>query len=186
MELISNDLDDRISECSSTSGRLQFVAPPETLTVWRTGGVEVLEEKPADIQSEEARLQMVKMVKVARTMADCERLDEAQDKIVEAQNLLEEQSDPLLRTELEELFKLFQTQEDYEKRGRPCALSSESAHDRQRFVTRGGDIEIMRIFATPHMDKYLEQAKNFYTHLILPLLTGNEGVKGPGDPTIHV
>lgn len=139
----------------------------ETLTLWRTADAEILEEEEDDklaaveLQTEEARLHMAEMIKKPRTMADNNMLLDAQNKLVEAQNMLVEQSDPLLKTELQELFDLLETQETYEKQGRPYALSSESSHARQHFAARGGDLEIMRLFATPCMDKYMEHANKF-------------------------
>lgn len=111
---------------------MQFVAPPETLTVLRTG-VDVSdleEEKPVELQREEARLQTAMLIKEAITIGGCFDSERAYAKLVEAQNMLVEESDPLLRTELQ---------------------------DRQRSTARG----ITRLFATPRMDMYLEQAKKF-------------------------
>lgn len=165
----------------STSGRL-FDAPPATLTVRRTGTAVPEDDKPPEVQTEETRLQTAKMIKEARTMADGKNLGDARDKLVEAQNALEdviEQSNPLvdmLRTELQQLLKLMKTQDTYEKQGRPYALSSETSHDRQRFAARG-DIEGMRLFATPRMDKYLEQAKRFDEDPTMPLPSVDDDVK---------
>ncbi|KAM3198718.1 hypothetical protein ACQJBY_073717 [Aegilops geniculata] len=151
------------SSSSSYSGRLQFAVPPEAmLDVWRTGitiGMEVLEEEiPKELETEEARLHLVKMIKDARMMADLKKLKDAQDKLVEAQNQLVELSDPLLKTDVHNLLELFKTLETYEAHGRSFSLALESSHDRQRFATRGID---MRLFATPRMDMYLEQANRF-------------------------
>ena len=85
---------------------------------------------------------------------------DAQHKLVEAQNML-------LRTELQELLE---TPETYEKQGRPYTLPSESSHIWQRFVTRGRNIENMRLLATPRMDKYLEQASKFLNEPLTMLL----------------
>uniref|UniRef100_A0ACD5YCN5 Uncharacterized protein n=1 Tax=Avena sativa TaxID=4498 RepID=A0ACD5YCN5_AVESA len=150
---------------------MMFVAPSETLTVWRSGGVELSElEKPAGLLSEESRLQTAQMIKEARTMADHKRLGDAQDKLEETHRRHNMPS--LLRTELEELFK---TQESYEKQGRPYALSWESCHDRQRFAGNGGGAT--RLFATPRMDKYLEQAKKFLDEPTTPLPSVDDDVK---------
>jgi hypothetical protein len=169
-----------ISYSYSTAGRL-FEAPPATLTMRRTGAG-APETAAPEVQTEEARLKMAKNIKTARTMADAKNLDDARDKLVEAQNELEdilEQTDPLvdlLRTELQQLLKLFKTQEMYEKQGRPYALSSETSHDRQRYAARG-DIDSMRLFATPRMDKYLEQAKKFDEDPSAPLPSVDDDVK---------
>lgn len=166
-----------------TNGKL-FDAPPATVTVSRTGAVPG--DSPADdppvVQTEVARLKTVTMITEARAMADGQKLGDARDKLVEAQNGLEdvlEQSNPvveMLRTELQQLLKLFRTQEVYNKQGRPYAMSSETSHARQRFAARG-DIESMRMFATPRMDKYLEQAKKFDEDPEAPLPSADDDVK---------
>ncbi|CAM0958913.1 unnamed protein product [Alopecurus aequalis] len=166
----------------NTGGKL-FDAPPATVTVRRTGTAAPEDDPPVpEVQTEEARLKTVTMIKQARTMADDKNMGDARDKLVEAQNALEdiiEQSSPLvdmLRTELQQLLKLFKSQDMYDKQGRPYALSSETSHERQRFAARG-DIEAMRMFATPRMDKYLEQAKKFDQDPTAPLPSVDEDVK---------
>ncbi|XP_002526245.2 probable E3 ubiquitin-protein ligase WAVH2 [Ricinus communis] len=154
-----------ITYAYSTRGKL-FEAPPATLTVRRTVASPVQEERP-EVITEETRLRTAGMMKEARAMADNNKLYDARDKLVEAENLLEDVVDDghnpvieMLRLELQQLLKLMKSQETYEKQGRPFALSSETSHDRQRFASRG-DLETLRLFATPRMDKYLEQAKAF-------------------------
>ncbi|KQJ98240.1 uncharacterized protein LOC100846008 [Brachypodium distachyon] len=169
-----------------TNGKL-FDAPPATLTVRRTGSTGAGDSSPADdppvvVQTEMARLKTATMITEARAMADGDKLGDARDKLVEAQNGLEdvlEQSNPvveMLRTELQQLLKLFRTQEVYNKQGRPYAMSSETSHARQRFAARG-DIESMRMFATPRMDKYLEQAKKFDENPAEPVPSADDDVK---------
>ena len=124
-----------------------------------------------DVVKEETRLQTTTAttIKQARTMVDGKKLDDALDKLVEAQNALgdvpvaDPYDDPLLdalRKELQELQKLMKSPAVYEQEGRPYAMSSETSHDRQWFAARG-DMENNRLFATPRMDKHLEQAKKF-------------------------
>ncbi|XP_051209192.1 uncharacterized protein [Lolium perenne] len=173
---------------SRSAGRMKFVAPIGTLTVWRTG-VDLSEEQNlTGLLTEEARLQTAQMVKEASFLAHWKKLDDARDKLLEAQNMLEEeQSSSLLRTELQELLQLFKTRETYETRGRHYALSSESSHDRQRFTARGGDIEIMRLFATPRMDKYMEQANKFLNEPTKPLPSVDQDIEEElGAPTVDV
>ncbi|KAG8649239.1 E3 ubiquitin-protein ligase WAV3-like [Manihot esculenta] len=164
----------------SFQGRL-FEAPPVTLNVSRTGASADERERP-EVRNEETRLLTANMIKEARVMADGNKLDDARDKLVEAQNSLEDvddESNPLiemLRSELQQLLKLMKSQEIYEKQGRPFALSSETSHNRQRFAARG-DIESLRLFATPRMDKYLEQAKSFDEDPSKPLPSVDEDVK---------
>jgi uncharacterized protein YegL len=159
-----------------TAGKL-FDAPPATVTVRRSGSSFPADDPPVDVVKEEARLQTATMIKQARTMADGKKLGDALDKLVEAQNALgdvpvaDPYDDPLLdalRKELQELQKLMKSPAVYEQQGRPYAMSSETSHDRQRFAARG-DMEKNRLFATPRMDKYLEQAKKFDEDPAAPL-----------------
>ncbi|XP_047063518.1 probable E3 ubiquitin-protein ligase WAVH2 [Lolium rigidum] len=53
------------------------------------------------------------------------------------------------------------SQHEYNMQGRAYALASISSHERQRFTARGG-VDHVRLFATPRMDKYLEQAVKFH------------------------
>jgi hypothetical protein len=172
----------RVSYSYKTSGLLSETAPT-TVSVNRTKKVLVDDVKPVpEVQTEEARLKTVTMIKAARQMADGKNLGDARDKLSEAQNALddvEEQSSPLLdmlRAELSQLVDLMQSQDVYEKQGRPYALSSETPHDLQRFAARG-DIVDMRLFATPRMNKYLEQAQRFDEDPKAPLPSVDEDVK---------
>ncbi|KAL6662232.1 hypothetical protein ACP70R_000091 [Stipagrostis hirtigluma subsp. patula] len=119
------------------------------------------------LQLELARRQHADYIKAARALADQKKLEEARDKLVDAQNALEDildQRNPLvasLKTELKQLLNLVESQELYEAQGRAYALAAEASHANQRFATRGDDVESMRLFATPRMDAYLEQAKQF-------------------------
>ncbi|KAF2299753.1 hypothetical protein GH714_003072 [Hevea brasiliensis] len=158
-----------------------FEANPAILTVRRTGKAADQEERP-EVKNEETRLLTASMIKEARAMADSNKLEDARDKLVEAQNSLEDvddESNPLiemLRSELQQLLKLMKSQEIYNKQGRPFALSSETSHDRQRFASRG-DVESLRLFSTPRMDKYLEQAKSFDEDPSKPLPSVDDDVK---------
>jgi len=72
--------------------------------------------------------------------------------------------------------EFMKSQDIYDKQGRSFALSSETSHERQRFAARG-DVEKLRLFATPRMDTYLEQAKSFVEDPSKPLPTVAEDVK---------
>ncbi|KAI8009877.1 putative E3 ubiquitin-protein ligase WAVH2 [Camellia lanceoleosa] len=156
----------KITYTYSSDGKL-FDANPTIITVSRTGRTYVEPERE-EVMTEESRLETAQMMKEARVMADDKKLDNARDKLVEAQNLLgdifNDESNPLidmLKSELQQIKSLMKSQETYEKQGRPFALSSETSHNRQRFASRGDDVEELRLFATPRMDAYLEQAKSF-------------------------
>ncbi|XP_062114656.1 E3 ubiquitin-protein ligase WAV3-like [Humulus lupulus] len=166
-----------------TGGR-PFVANPIVVTITRSGTSAAAEKE--EVTMEENRLRTAKMIKEARFMADENKLDEAKDKLVDAQNMLDDvevdETSPnsslieMLRSELQQLLRLMKSQQMYEQQGRPFALSSETSHDRQRFASRG-DVEKMRLFATPRMDAYLEQAKTFVEDPSKPLPTVDDDVK---------
>ncbi|CAL5395109.1 unnamed protein product [Camellia sinensis] len=150
----------------SCGGKL-FDANPIILTVSRTGRASVEPERE-EVMMEENRLRTAQMMKEARVMADDQKLGNAREKLVEAQNLLEDvvndESNRLiemLKSELQQIKRLMKSQEIYEKQGRTYALSSETSHNRQRYAARGDDVEKVRMFSTPRMDAYLEQAKSF-------------------------
>ncbi|KAG0549481.1 hypothetical protein BDA96_01G259800 [Sorghum bicolor] len=126
-----------------------------TYTYKTVGKLFDADDPPMDVVKEETRLQTTTAttIKQARTMVDGKKLDDALDKLVEAQNALGTK-------ELQELQKLMKSPAVYEQQGRPYAMSSETSHDRQWFAARG-DMENNRLFATPRMDKHLEQAKKF-------------------------
>lgn len=91
------------------------------------------------LETELARRQHAGSITAARKMADANNLDDARQKLVDAQNALEDildQSNPMvdmLRTELEHLLDRMESQERYEAEGRAYALASESSHASQRF-----------------------------------------------------
>jgi len=147
--------------------------------------------KARQVQAEIARRNHAEAIRQARLLADKgdpESLDEARYKLVDAQNALEDiVLDSLadgrmlvnsLRAELVQLIKLMETKELYEAQGRPYALASETSHGRQRYCARGGDEDSdVRLFATPRMDTYREQAKNFEKDPTAPVPTADEDVK---------
>ncbi|CAL5337299.1 unnamed protein product [Camellia sinensis] len=166
----------------SSGGKL-FDANPIILTVSRTGRTSVEPERE-EVMMEENRLRTAQMMKEARVMADDQKLGNARDKLVEAQNLLEDvvndESNPLiemLKSELQQIKRLMKSQEIYEKQGRTYALSSETSHNRQRYAARGDDVEKVRMFSTPRMDAYLEQAKSFDEDPSKPLPSVDEDEK---------
>ncbi|KAH7854257.1 hypothetical protein Vadar_011806 [Vaccinium darrowii] len=169
-----------ISYTYSAGGVKPFEANPLLANITRIGTLVGPERE--EVKIEENRVRTAQMMKEARVMADEKKLEDAQDKLVEAENLLEDgvkESNPLiemLKSELQQLLKFMQSQAIYEKQGRPFALSSETSHDRQRFAARG-DVEDLRLFATPRMDTYLKQAKSFDDDPSLPLPTVAEDVK---------
>ncbi|CAM0948559.1 unnamed protein product [Alopecurus aequalis] len=194
------------SSSGSSAGRVQYVVPGETLTVWRTG-VEVLEAEvtPAEFQMEEdclrtahmmmdynlrLQLQVPKIIKkkkktIISRLWSSEK-DEENNMHVEVQNMQVEaqnmQVDPLLKIELLEFLAAKSTSPQL---GSNYLASFLSSHWHQRFAARG-NIETMRLFATPRMDMYLEQAKRFlrYPDVRLPS-TDQDDVASSQHPMIY-
>ncbi|XP_057999583.1 uncharacterized protein LOC110672304 isoform X2 [Hevea brasiliensis] len=158
-----------------------FQAPPAILTVCRTRKSADQQER-SEVKIEETRLLTASTIKEAREMADINELRNARYMLFESHISLEDadvESNPLvkmLKSEQQQLLQLMKSQKIYEKQGRPFALSSETSHDRQRFAARG-DVESLRLFATPRMDKYLKQAKSFDEDPSKPLPSVDEDEK---------
>lgn len=144
--------------------------------------------KARQVQAEIARRNHAKAIKDARELADADDLDEARYKLVDAQNALEDiVLDRLqdgqnlvnaLRAELVQLIKYMETKQLYNDKGKAYALASETCHGRQRYAARGGDgDDDVRLFTTPRMDTYREQAKNFEKDPSAPVPTADEDVK---------
>ncbi|KAF7046722.1 hypothetical protein CFC21_055729 [Triticum aestivum] len=140
--------------------------------------------KAQAVLAEMARRQHAGAIGEARQMADGKNLEEARYKLADAQNALEdivlndgEKLVGMLRAELQQLLDLMETQELYEAEGRPYALASETSHGRQRYAARGGDMDAVRLFATPRMDTYLEQAKKFEEDPTAPLPSADDDAK---------
>ena len=119
-------------------------------------------------------------------LADDGKFDDARYKLVESQEALEsivlddgEKLVNSLRAELQQLIKLMDTDETYKAQGRAYALASETSHGRQRNGARGGDEDDVRLFATPRMYTYREQAKNFEKDKdpMAPVPSADEDVK---------
>ncbi|CAO2833624.1 unnamed protein product [Amaranthus hypochondriacus] len=134
-------------------------------------------------KAEIQRVEIVEIMKEARNLADQNKFDEALDKAVEAQNLLDDfdlkkpnQVIETLKLEVNEMVKFLQSEETYKAKGRSFTYSSETSHDRQRFASRG-DVEKIRPFAIPRMDDYLEQAKAFEKDPTKPVPTAAEDEK---------
>ncbi|OEL13842.1 hypothetical protein BAE44_0025139 [Dichanthelium oligosanthes] len=140
--------------------------------------------KARQLQAEIVRPQYAEAIRQGRLLADDGQLDDARDKLVDAQKALEnivlddgEKLVSSLRTELLQLITLMDTQELYKAKGRPYALASETSHGRQRYAARGDDVDDVRLFATPRMDTYREQAMNFEKNPTAPVPSADEDVK---------
>ncbi|KAK3119907.1 hypothetical protein QOZ80_9AG0677590 [Eleusine coracana subsp. coracana] len=161
---------------------LQLDEPPRFFGINRTGTVDPQAGMPPDLETEVARDKTVAMIVEARILADNDNMDGALDTLVKAQNNLEditEQSSPMvdmLRADLQKMILLTRSPKLYEEQGRAYALSSEISHNRRRFAARG-DVQEMRLFATPRMDTYLEQAIEFNNDPAMPLPSADDDLK---------
>lgn len=133
---------------------------------------------------EGSRLNAAKMMIQAREMADKNKLDDAKNIIINAQSMLDDVEVKkrntvleMLKEELDQLMAYLQSADMYKNQGRSFALSSELSHARQRFAARGGDMDKFRMFSTPRMDLYKEQAKEFDKNPTKPVPTVEDDVK---------
>ncbi|KAF7062991.1 hypothetical protein CFC21_069529 [Triticum aestivum] len=119
------------------------------------------------VQAEELRRLHADSINAASLLAEAERLEEAREKIVDAQNAVEdivllndgEKMVNALRAELLQLLAFMESQELYNQRGRPYALATVTSHGRQRTAPRDDEGEVRCLYAAPRMTTYLEQAK---------------------------
>jgi hypothetical protein len=160
------------SSSSAGTGRL---APPETLTVQRTGA-RLKEKKPAELQMEEARLKMVDLIREAiRMPPDMWDTPGRDSKLWQAMSAAK---NAIHRAEAYQLCKLDgRGPYDWEWEGCHYASSSQTSHGWQRYAARGTDIATMRLFATTRMDMYLEQAKKFHREPTMVLPTEDDDLK---------
>ncbi|RLM99832.1 uncharacterized protein C2845_PM06G11250 [Panicum miliaceum] len=172
----------------TAQGRPREAQVPQDIQIKRTptpSQAPGASSKARQVQAEIARRQHAEAIRQARLLADDGLLDDARSTLVDAQKALDsivlddgKKLVSSLRAELAQLIKLMETKEIYEAQGRAYALASETSHGRQRYSARGGDEDgDVRLFATPRMDTYREQAKNFEKDPTAPVPTADEDVK---------
>lgn len=166
----------------SVGGRL-IAGSPKTVSVTRSGTA--TEQEPEELVLEDKRLETTRMMKQARDLADGDKLDDAKEKLVDTQSMLEDveveeepnqQTLDVLKTQVQTLKKFMRSPEVYKTLGRAFALACETSHNRQRFASLGED-ENLRLFTTPRMDAYLEQAKAFDEEPEKPIPSADDDVK---------
>ncbi|KAG8077350.1 hypothetical protein GUJ93_ZPchr0007g5465 [Zizania palustris] len=161
----------------------QVTSNTDLVVIHRTWPYDDAARKP-QVETELARRQHADLIRAARAMAEGKNMDNARDKLDEARKALEDKLDQtnpigdMLREEIRELQRLMEKQNLYNKEGRPYAASSLASHDRQRFTTRG-DTDGVRLFATPRMDTYLKQAKQFEENPQEPVPSAAKDVPEP-------
>ncbi|KAI3868471.1 hypothetical protein MKX03_035644 [Papaver bracteatum] len=118
-------------------------------------------EENGEVLAEERRLRTASLMKEAKSLADKKELEEARAKLVDAKKKLSE-SDATLIAQLDQLFHIMVSQETYDKKGRAFVLALEASHEAQRATTFTGDNAFkVRVFNTPLMDQFIEQAGYF-------------------------
>ncbi|GJM87683.1 hypothetical protein PR202_ga03661 [Eleusine coracana subsp. coracana] len=151
----------------------------QTLRVTRSGKSSSVVITTPKLVAENARRKHAESIGAARILADEGDLEEARDRLMDAQNELDDildQAHPMaamLRMELQQLLDRMESPEMYRAEGCAYALAAEKSHVLQRFASRG-DIGGARFFATPRMDVYLEQAKKFADNPGAAVLTADE------------
>ncbi|KAF8733306.1 hypothetical protein HU200_014910 [Digitaria exilis] len=174
----------------TAQGKVHNHMAPRDITILRVTNPSQLVPGSSDtsreLQAELARRAEADAIRKARLLADAGNLDGARYTLVNAQNALEDVvlSDgqklvvnTLLRAELVQLVKLMDSKVIYESKGRAYALASEASHGRQRYACRGGEDDDVRLFSTPRMDSYLEQAKSFEKDPTVTVASADEDVK---------
>lgn len=182
---VTNEISSRVLKIgymySNANGR-QLQSPPVFASVKRTGSFK--EEEEEEVMVEGSRLKTAEMMIQARQMADKDKLDDAKNIIIDAQSMLDDVEVnegntvlEMLKEELDQLMEYLQSPDMYKNHGHSFALSSELSHARQRFAARGGDMDKFRMFSTPRMDVYKEQAKEFNKNPTKPVPTVEDDVK---------
>ncbi|RZC48324.1 hypothetical protein C5167_041277 [Papaver somniferum] len=119
------------------------------------------EAENEEVIAEEKRIRTARKMKDARLSADKKELEEAREFLVSAKILLSE-VDAILIAQLDQLFHFMVSQETYDIKGRAFALALEESHEAQRATTFTSDNAFkVRMFNTPLMDQYIEQADSF-------------------------
>ncbi|KAM0832140.1 hypothetical protein ACQ4PT_065080 [Festuca glaucescens] len=172
-----------IAQCSYSVQGKPFLTPPLRCSISRTrtaAGPDAI--KPTEVKTELARRDHADLIGEASTMDPVGARDKLEGGRKALDNL--EESNPMvgiLKTEADQLRKLTEPPNLYDTQGRPYARSSKTSHDRQRMASRG-DVQDVRPFATPLMDKYLEQAKKFQEDPTMPLPSLDDDVRDEEEP----
>ncbi|XP_048527367.1 E3 ubiquitin-protein ligase WAV3-like [Triticum urartu] len=163
--------------------------PSENILIVRTPNPSPADPSSAgasqrSVQAEELRRLHANTIGTASLLADAEKLAEAREKIMDAQNAVEdimlddgERMINALRAELLQLLTFMESQALYNERGHPYALATIASHGRQRTAGRGDEGEVISLYVTPRMIAYLEQAKRFEENPEEPVPTADDDVE---------
>ncbi|TVU17995.1 hypothetical protein EJB05_34063 [Eragrostis curvula] len=168
----------------SYSSQGGFDAPPAKYApMSRIGQADQDDSSPSDkreVRIELGRQNHARLISDARVMVDAGNQAGALLALQEAQNKLEDLPQQaammvdMLRVELVELITL--VNQGLTSECLAYALAAESSHACQRFASRG-DAKAVRLFCTPRMDTYLDQATKFAVEPEAPLPTDGDDVK---------
>ncbi|PON44995.1 LOW QUALITY PROTEIN: von Willebrand factor, type A [Parasponia andersonii] len=173
-EMGSNVLD--IEYTYRVGGKL-FPAEPLSVPINRTK--KYVKREIYELMIEEKRCQTAMITKAIEAAED-NKLEVAKKKINKAQTLVYKVDFPnplieMLKFEIQQLLRLLKTEHTYKAHGHSLALSFETSYNRQRYATRG-DAGV-RLYSTPHIDKYLNKAKLFEENPNNPLPTEDKDEK---------
>ncbi|KAF8692274.1 hypothetical protein HU200_039882 [Digitaria exilis] len=166
----------------TAQGKVHNQRAPRDITILRVTNPSQLVPGSSDtsreLQAELARRAEAEAIRKARLLADAGNLDGARYTLVNAlEDVVLSDGQKLLRAELVQVVKLMDSKVMYESKGRAYALVSEASHGRQRYACRGGEDDDVRLFSTPRMDSYLEQAKSFEKDPTVTVASADEDVK---------
>jgi len=137
------------------------VVESDTKSIHVTGKVMPTAAENEEVEAEERRVRTASSMKAARLSADNKELEKARKYLVDAKTLLSD-GDATLIAQLDQLFHLMVSQQIYDMTGRVFALALEASHEAQRATTfTSANAFKVRMFNTPLMDQFIEQAGSF-------------------------
>ncbi|KAL8110307.1 hypothetical protein AgCh_026146 [Apium graveolens] len=165
----------------------ELKSPPIFASIKRIGKSTPMQKEEVTVEA--TRIETAQKMKEARILADQEKFDAAKNKIVEAQNLLEDVEIDgvnnlieILKAELQQFLIFLQSPEMYKKSGRAYALSSELSHERQRHAAKGDAEKTPAMFATPRMEEYKKQSESFEQGKPVPTAAEDAKEEALADP----
>ncbi|WOG84608.1 hypothetical protein DCAR_0103792 [Daucus carota subsp. sativus] len=171
---------------NSTKTR-ELKSPPIFASIKRIGKSTPVQKEEVTVES--SRIETAQKMKEARILADQELYDAAKNKLVEAQNLLEDvEIDGVnalieaLKAELQQFLIFLQSPETYKKSGRAYALAAELSHERQRHAAKGDAETAPSMYATPRMEEYKKQSESYEQGKPVPTAAEDAKEEALADP----
>ncbi|WOG84612.1 hypothetical protein DCAR_0103796 [Daucus carota subsp. sativus] len=166
----------------------ELKSPPIFASIKRIGKSTPVQKEEVTVEA--SRIETAQMMKEARILADKELYDAAKNKIVEAQNMLEDvEIDGVntlieaLKAELLQFLIFLQSPETYKKRGRAYALAAELSHERQRHAAKGDALTTTPpMYATRRMEEYKKQSESYEQGKPVPTAAEDAREEALADP----